>query len=449
MKQDDGPAPAPPAGGARPAAASSSAAADDEIALSRHPQGPVVWLALGALGVVYGDIGTSPLYALRECFHGASSVAPTPENVLGILSLVFWSLMVVISGKYLSFVMRADNQGEGGIMALLALVTPRGTTMDLPRTALVLLGLFGAALLYGDGVITPAISVLSAVEGLGLITHRFEPFILPIAIGILLMVFAAQKRGTAGLGAIFGPVMLLWFFTIGGLGVVAILTQHSQHTSVLWAVNPLHALHFFAAHGWHGFLVLGSVVLAITGGEALYADMGHFGRRPIRIAWYAVALPALLLNYFGQGALLLTAGDRVVHPFFELAPSWALLPLVGLSTAATIIASQALISGSFSLTQQAVQLGYAPRLTIVHTSGTAEGQIYGDVCLSGADLSELQQSRRRIWHRRHRHDVGDDLSLLCRRARTLALVVLARRRDRRRLLAVRPVVPCLESGEDR
>jgi KUP system potassium uptake protein len=340
-----------------------------------HAAGSLTALALGALGVVYGDIGTSPLYALRECFVGANALPITTPNVLGILSLIFWSLTVVVSVKYLAVVMRADNQGEGGILALLALVSPTGTNGSGRRTGLLLLGLFGAALLYGDGVITPAISVLSAVEGLRVATDRLEPFIVPIAIVILVGLFAVQRRGTAGIGAVFGPAMLVWFATIGTLGLLAIVTQPSQ-PSVLYAVNPLYALRFFMTHGTSGFLILGAVVLCITGGEALYADMGHFGAKPIRLAWYAVAFPSLLLNYFGQGALLLQEGGTITSPFYEMAPSWALLPLVGLSTAATIIASQALISGAFSLTQQAVQLGYAPRFTIIHTSGRTEGQIY-------------------------------------------------------------------------
>ena len=337
---------------------------------------PIVLLALGALGVVYGDIGTSPLYALGECFVGDNALAVTPLNVLGILSLVFWSLTMVVSIKYLMFLMRADNEGEGGILALLALVGPKGANGTVRRNGLVLIGLFGAALLYGDGVITPAISVLSAVEGLRVATAAFEPFILPISVALLVGLFLVQRRGTAGIGAVFGPAMLLWFATIGGLGLHAILTQHPQHASVLSAVNPLYAIEFFAAHGTKAFLALGAVVLCITGSEALYADMGHFGPRPIRLAWYAVAFPSLLLNYFGQGALLLSANGTVTNPFYQLAPAWGLYPLVALSTMATIIASQALISGAFSLTQQAVQLGYAPRFAIIHTSETSAGQIY-------------------------------------------------------------------------
>jgi KUP system potassium uptake protein len=341
-----------------------------------HARGALLPLALAALGVVYGDIGTSPLYALRECFVGSNALAVTAPNVLGILSLVFWSLTMVVSIKYLMFLMRADNEGEGGILALLALVGPKGSNGAARRTGLVLVGLFGAALLYGDGVITPAISVLSAVEGLRVATAAFEPFILPISVVLLVMLFFVQRRGTAGIGAVFGPAMLVWFATIGYLGLVAILTQHPQHESVLSAVNPLHAVRFFAAHGIKAVLALGAVVLCVTGSEALYADMGHFGPRPIRLAWYAVAFPALLLNYFGQGALLLAEGGSVTNPFYQLAPAWALYPLVALSTVATIIASQALISGAFSLTQQAMQLGYAPRFAIIHTSETAAGQIY-------------------------------------------------------------------------
>lgn len=338
-------------------------------------QGSTLVLALGALGVVYGDIGTSPLYALRECFVGAHAVPPTPGNILGVLSLIFWSLMVVVSIKYLIFVMRADNEGEGGVLALLALISPSGPSGSARRMALVLAGLFAAGLLYGDGVITPVISVLSAVEGLNVATDWFEPFIVPIALVILLVLFAIQRRGTAGLGAVFGPTMVVWFTTIGLLGLLAILRQSADHVSVLYAINPLYAARFFLANGMHGLLILGAVVLVVTGGEALYADMGHFGIRPIRLAWYGLALPGLLLNYFGQGALLLER-TNVVNPFFELAPLWLLYPLVALSTLATIIASQALISGSFSLTQQASQLGYLPRFNIIHTSGTTVGQIY-------------------------------------------------------------------------
>jgi KUP system potassium uptake protein len=343
---------------------------------SAHHGGSIIPLAIGALGVVYGDIGTSPLYALRECFVGHHALPVTAPNVLGVLSLVFWSLIMIVSVKYLMFLMRADNEGEGGILALLALVERKDTNGARWRNGLVLVGLFGAALLYGDGVITPAISVLSAVEGLRVATEALDAFILPISVVILIGLFVIQRRGTAGIGAIFGPAMVVWFVTIGGLGLAAILTQHPQHGSVLSAVNPLHAVRFFAQHFSQAFLALGAVVLCVTGSEALYADMGHFGPRPIRLAWYTIAFPALLLNYFGQGALLLSEGDAVTNPFYQLSPAWGLYPLVALSTIATIIASQALISGAYSLTQQAVQLGYAPRFAIIHTSETSAGQIY-------------------------------------------------------------------------
>ncbi len=348
------------------------------------PQGPesgtshFLGLALGALGVVYGDIGTSPLYALRECFHvhGVHGVKPTHDNVLGVLSLVFWALIIIISIKYLVFVMRADNRGEGGILALMALVPPRLREARSGHWVLVAIGLFGAALLYGDGMITPAISVLSAVEGLEVATPLFKTAVVPITLVILLLLFAIQRRGTAGIGALFGPVMIVWFLTLAVLGVIWI----ARAPSVLAAVDPRHAVRFFVHNGWHGFLVLGSVFLVVTGGEALYADMGHFGRRPIRLAWFTLVLPALLLTYFGQGALLVTHSAAAANPFYEslrlIAPDWMLYPMVGLATAATIIASQAVISGAFSLTRQAVQLGYIPRIEIVHTSGREIGQIY-------------------------------------------------------------------------
>lgn len=331
-------------------------------------------LLLGALGVVFGDIGTSPLYAIKECFSPESThhVDPTPANILGILSLVFWSLMLVVTVKYLTFILKADNQGAGGILALLALVPPRKNDGVAVAGPLVLLVLFGAALLYGDGVITPAISVLSAVEGLEVATAALKPVVVPLTVIVLLALFFVQSRGTEGIGNVFGPVTLVWFLTIAALGLHWII----QHPSVLVAVNPHYAVSFFLEHRLHGFLLLGAVVLCITGGEALYADMGHFGRGPIRTVWYAVVLPALLLNYFGQGACLLENPAAATNPFYALVPSWALYPTVAIATAATIVASQALISGAFSLTQQAVQLGYFPRVTIVHTSKVAEGQIY-------------------------------------------------------------------------
>jgi KUP system potassium uptake protein len=328
--------------------------------------------ALAALGVVYGDIGTSPLYALKECFAPEYGLDPTPANVLGVLSLIFWSLNFVVSFKYLSFIMRADNRGEGGIMALLALLHPRRQRVG-PRRLLVMFGLFGAALLYGDGVITPAISVLGAVEGVGVATPGLPGWVVPILSSLILVaLFMFQRRGTAQVGAVFGRVMVVWFSAIALLGVAGI----ARHPEVLAAVNPWHAVTFFVRDGVRGFLILGAVVLVVTGGEALYADMGHFGKRPIRLAWFAVVLPALVLNYFGQGALLLDHPEAARNPFYSLVPGWALYPMVGVATAAAVVASQALISGAFSLTRQAVQLGYCPRVTIRHTSKTEIGQIY-------------------------------------------------------------------------
>jgi len=365
-----------------PTSASSAAPVSTPLP-PREPLARLAPLALGALGIVYGDIGTSPLYALRDCFSGEHGIAPTPQNVLGVLSLVFWSLIVVISLKYLGFVMRADNRGEGGILALLALVVQRGggAGTGARRVVLLTLGLFGAALLYGDGVITPAVSVLSAVEGLAVATPLFTPYVVPIALVILLALFLVQRKGAGGIGRVFGPLMLVWFCVLAVLGVHELV----GNPSVLQAVVPTHAVRFFTQNGWHGFLVLGAVFLVVTGGEALYADMGHFGYRPIRLAWFALVLPALLLNYFGQGALLLRAPAVAPNPFFHLAPEWALYPLVALATAAAVIASQALISGVFSLTRQAIQLGYWPRLEVVHTSAEERGQIY----LPGVNLALL------------------------------------------------------------
>ena len=308
---------------------------------------------------------------MRECFFGSHSVPATHANVLGVLSLIIYSLVLVISIKYIAIVMRADNQGEGGILALTALL-PERDAARATSAALVLFGIFGAALLYGDGMITPAITVLGAVEGLNVATPLFEPYVVPAAVVILVCVFAIQKHGTHRVGRMFGPVMVVWFLTIGALGIAWLVRE----PVVLTAVDPRHAVSFFREHGWHGFAVLGAVFLVVTGGEALYADMGHFGKRPIRFAWFALVLPALLLNYFGQGALLLGDPEAARQPFFLLAPGWALLPLVALATAAAIIASQALISGAFSLTQQAIQLGYCPRLDIEHTSHHEIGQIY-------------------------------------------------------------------------
>jgi KUP system potassium uptake protein len=322
-------------------------------------------LTLTAIGVVYGDIGTSPLYAIRECFFGSHSVPPTYENVLGVLSLIIYSVVIIISIKYIAIVMRADNQGEGGVLALMSLVPRKGGP-------LILLGILGASLLYGDGMITPAITVLSAVEGLQVATPLFEPYVVPLAVVIVIGIFVIQQFGTHKVGRMFGPVMVLWFVTIATMGVSWIVRE----PAVLGAIDPRHAVWFFRDNGLTGFAVLGAVFLVVTGGEALYADMGHFGTRPIRIAWFSLVLPSLLLNYFGQGALVLLNPVGVDQPFFMLAPSWALFPLIGLATAAAIIASQALISGAFSLTRQAIQLGYAPRLDIEHTSSWEMGQVY-------------------------------------------------------------------------
>jgi len=328
-------------------------------------------LALAALGIVYGDIGTSPLYALKEVFAGVHPVPITVDNIIGILSLVFWSLVIVVSIKYVVFIMRADNRGEGGIMALMALAL-RKVENPRVRVAIMLAGIAGAALFYGDGVITPAISVLSAVEGLEVATPALKPFVIPLTIIVLVILFAFQRKGTAGIGALFGPIMGVWFATLAWLGVLNIL--HEPH--VMQSLNPIHGIVFILSNPWLGFLALGGVVLALTGAEALYADMGHFGRKPIQMAWFGLVLPALVLNYFGQGALLLHNPAAVQNPFYLLAPSWALYPLIALSTAATIIASQAVISGAFSMTREAMQLGYSPRMEVQHTSERAIGQIY-------------------------------------------------------------------------
>lgn len=328
-------------------------------------------LSLGALGVVYGDIGTSPLYAVREAFDGEHGVPVTPDNILGILSLIFWSINFLISFKYVVHMMRADNQGEGGIMALMALLSgPEHQTRR--RTGLLLVGLFGSALLYGDGVITPAISVLGAMEGLAVAAPALGDLVLWISLAIIVGLFMVQRHGTGLVGSLFGPVTTIWFACIAVLGLVSIV----QEPAVLAALSPHHAIGFFLRNGFEGFLVLSAVVLVVTGGEALYADMGHFGKRPIRVAWFAVVLPALLLNYFGQGALLLRDPEAVHNAFYNLVPRWALYPMIIIATGAAITASQALISGAFSLTHQAVQLGFSPRVTIVHTSRSEMGQIY-------------------------------------------------------------------------
>jgi len=334
-------------------------------------------LALGAVGVVFGDIGTSPLYAFRETFAGHHTLDPSDSNVLGVLSLIFWSMMLVVTIKYVAIIMRADNKGEGGSLALLALISRSNSTKARWTRGLVLLGVFATALFYGDSMITPAISVLTAVEGLGVVNHSFTPFVIPIAIGILIGLFAIQSRGVGKVGLMFGPIMVVYFLTLAVLGIVNIMA----FPSVFQALNPWHAIRFFYDDGIHAFLAMGSVVLAVTGAEALYADMGHFGRNPIRVSWLFFVLPALMLNYLGQGAMIMAAPDGMVshiirNPFFLLAPDSLRLPLVILSTMATVIASQAVISGAFSVTQQAIQLGFMPRLRIEHTSASSAGQIY-------------------------------------------------------------------------
>ena len=328
-------------------------------------------LTLGAIGVVYGDIGTSVLYAVKEVF-GSGHVPFTPGNIYGILSIFFWTLTVIVSLKYVVLVLRADNNGEGGLIAMLALASQ--AVKDKPRLRKVLLavGIFGTSLFYGDGVITPAISVLSAVEGLEVVSPHFKQYVIPLTLVVLFCLFVVQKRGTSGIGKFFGPVTLIWFLTIAVLGVSHIVT----HPEILWAMSPHHALGFMWAHPGISFIILGAVVLCVTGAEALYADLGHFGKRPIRLAWFGVAMPALTLNYFGQGALLLAEPEAVKNPFFMMAPDWALVPLVVMATLATVIASQALITGAFSVTKQVIQLGYLPRLNILHTSVRDTGQIY-------------------------------------------------------------------------
>jgi KUP system potassium uptake protein len=330
-------------------------------------------LSLAALGVVYGDIGTSPLYAVKEVFGAGHHPVPIePANVLGILSLILWSLVIVVSVKYVGLILRADNNGEGGIMALMARVLAQPKLTQRRRRIVLLLGLAGTSLFFGDGAITPAISVLSAVEGLEVATPAFKPYVIPITLGILAGLFAIQKQGTARVGLAFGPLMAAWFALLAALGIL----QIARNPSVLAAVWPGHAIAFLVAHPKLGFLSLGAVFLALTGAEALYADMGHFGRGPIRVAWFAAVFPSLLINYFGQGALLLADPTTVRNPFYLLAPDWGLYPLVAIATAATVIASQAVITGVYSITHQAMQLGFAPRMTVQHTSGRAMGQIY-------------------------------------------------------------------------
>jgi KUP system potassium uptake protein len=337
------------------------------------PKSRILALALGALGVVYGDIGTSPLYTIKECFHGTHAIALNPGNIYGVMSLIFWSLTVVVCIKYVIFILLADNHGEGGTFALLGLIS--GTRKGLPartRAGLVFAGILGAGLLYGDGIITPAISVLSAIEGLEVATQAAGPFILPLTCFVLLLLFLLQRRGTADIGRIFGPVMMLWFGIIAVLGIRHI----ADAPHILMAVNPFYAYDFFVHNHLHAFVVFGSVVLCLTGGEALYADLGHFGRKAIRTSWIGIVFPALLCNYFGQGALLLAHPQYAANPFYGLVPVSFLYPMVALAAMATVIASQALISGVFSLTQQAIELGFCPRLQIVHTSHEIRGQVY-------------------------------------------------------------------------
>ena len=328
-------------------------------------------LTLGAIGVVYGDIGTSVLYAVKEVF-GSGHVDFTHDNVYGILSIFFWTLTVIVSLKYVSLVLRADNNGEGGLVAMLALASQSVRDRPELRRILLMVGIFGTCLFYGDGVITPAISVLSAVEGLEVVSPAFTKAVIPLTLVILFGLFFVQKRGTAGIGKFFGPITVVWFMAIALLG----LAQITTHPAILWALSPHYALRFIVENPGTTFIILGAVVLCVTGGEALYADMGHFGKKPIRVAWFSIVMPALTLNYFGQGALLLENPEAVKNPFFMMAPDWALLPLVGLATMATVIASQALISGAFSVTKQVIQLGYLPRLQVQHTSETDTGQIY-------------------------------------------------------------------------
>jgi KUP system potassium uptake protein len=332
----------------------------------------VTALAIGAIGVVFGDIGTSPLYVLKVAFSGPEGAEINHGNILGVLSLMLWALILVVSLKYVLFIMRADNKGEGGIMALIALTQRVFHAESRRKWLLLTLGLFGAALFYGDGMITPAISVLSAVEGLEVAAPALQAYVIPISLSVLVGLFLFQSQGTGPVGKLFGPIMILWFVTLGSLGVISIV----QTPAVLTAFSPLHGLAYFQTHGFTGLIILGAVVLAVTGGEALYADMGHFGKIPIRYAWLGFVFPALVLNYLGQGALLLRSPVAAKNPFFLLAPDWALYPMIVLATLATVIASQAVITGAFSVTRQAIQLGYTPRMQVRHTSDQAIGQIY-------------------------------------------------------------------------
>src|SRR3954468_20383433 len=343
-----------------------------------HAQGPLYKLVVGAIGIVYGDIGTSPIYAFRETFAGRHTLIPDKLHIFGVLSLIFYSMMIIVTIKYVTIIMRADNKGEGGSLALLALINRTLSGKKRWTSGIVMLGVFATALFYGDSMITPAVTVLSAVEGLTTVTQGVEPFVIPLAVGILIGLFAIQARGTAKVGLLFGPVMVVYFLVLAVLGVFHIMDQPSV---LLAMINPLNAVHFFTTDFMRAFVALGSVVLAVTGAEALYADMGHFGRKPIQVSWIYFVMPALLLNYLGQGAMILaadpaTALAKVKDPFFYLVPDAFRLPLVLLATAASIIASQAVISGAFSVTQQAIQLGFVPRLRITHTSEAAAGQIY-------------------------------------------------------------------------
>jgi KUP system potassium uptake protein len=360
------------------ATGAAEAATVDHDPTAHGHQGPLYKMAIGAIGIVYGDIGTSPIYAFRETFAGHHTLIPDQLHIWGVLSLIFWSMMIIVTLKYVTIVMRADNKGEGGSLALLALINRQLSGKKKWTGGIVLMGVFATALFYGDSMITPAISVLSAVEGLETVNAGLQPFVIPIAVGILVGLFAIQSHGTARVGAMFGPVMLIYFVTLAALGVLHIV---DRPTVILNTFNPLNAVYFFTTQPIRAFVALGSVVLAVTGSEALYADMGHFGRKPIRVSWLYFVMPALLLNYMGQGAMILSTGPvdalaKVKDPFFYMAPDMFRLPLVLLATAATIIASQAVISGAFSVTQQAIQLGFVPRLRIAHTSESAAGQIY-------------------------------------------------------------------------
>ncbi|HMC14250.1 MAG TPA: potassium transporter Kup [Albitalea sp.] len=361
--------------------------------MAQHrPSSSLAALTLGALGVVYGDIGTSPLYAFKEVFaHGPHGQVPlTPDNIYGVLSLIFWTLTVVVSIKYVVLILRADNNGEGGLIAMLALASQAVKERPVLRKRLLMLGIFGTAIFFGDGVITPAVSVLGALEGLEVAAPALHAYIVPLSLMVVTVLFVVQRHGTGGIGKFFGPVTLLWFVVIAVLGVVHI----AQNPAVILALSPHHALRFLLFHPGIAFIALGSVVLCVTGAEALYADMGHFGKRPIRTAWFSLVMPALVLNYFGQGALLLDSPEKVGNPFYEMAPSWALFPLIVLASMAAVIASQALISAAFSVTKQAVQLGYMPRLRLLHTSVKETGQIYVPfvnwglyICIVGAIIA--------------------------------------------------------------